>query len=114
MVVEILSDGIVVGVLRLDGLLLQFVHQAAPQYVDVLILFGALLDVVPGVDIYQLSVLRQVAGECQLALMVSSLARTLQVVDGCRTAPICRMMLGDYEFAIFNPSLLINVNILTM
>ena len=89
MVVEILSDGIVVGVLRLDGLLLQFVHQAAPQYVDVLILFGALLDVVPGVDIYQLSVLGQVVSECRLALMAGSLSKTLQVVGGWRTAAIC-------------------------
>ena len=88
LVVEVLSDGVVVGVLCLDALLLQFVHQAAPENVDVLILLGALLDVVPGVDIYQLSVLRQVASECHLALMAGSLARTLQVVDGCRTAPI--------------------------
>jgi hypothetical protein len=88
LVVEILSDGIVVGVLCLDGLLLQFVHQAAPQYIDVLIL-GALLDVVPGVDIYQLSVLGQVVSEYRLASMAGSLSKTLQVVDGWRTAAIC-------------------------
>ena len=75
-----------------------------------LILFGALLDVVPGVDMYQLSVLGQVVSECHLASMAASLAKTLRVVDAWRTASIGGIMLGDYEFA----TLLIHVNILAM